>query len=107
MAHEFMQGEQPTPRVPERRSDDMRFLQIEHKIEKLAEKLGTLHENHTEHKKELSELSQAVSRLSNTINRAIWILIGGAAVIAFLSSGQFTQTVKTGQAVVESQHGSR
>lgn len=103
-AHEFMHGDN----LPnDRRADDVRFIKIEHSIDKLATKVADLHENHTEHKKELSDLSAAVTRLSNTINRAIWVIIGGAAVIAFLSSGQFTQTVKTGQAVVESQNGIR
>lgn len=103
--HEFMHTEQP-PRV-ERRADDVKLIELNHRIDKLADKVTSLHENHTEHKKELSDLSQAVSKLSNTINRAIWLLIGGGAVIAFLSSGQFTQTVKTGTAIVESQNASR
>ena len=103
-AHEFMHGDnQPT----DRRADDVRFIKIEHSIDKLATKVADLHENHTEHKKELSDLSAAVTRLSNTINRAIWVIIGGAAVIAFISSGQLTQTVKAGQAVVESQNAGR
>jgi NAD+--asparagine ADP-ribosyltransferase len=105
MTHEFIQGEQ-APRM-DRRADDVKLIELNHRIDKLADKVTSLHENHTEHKKELSDLSQAVSKLSNTINRAIWILIGGAAVIAFLASGQFTQTVNTGSAIVGSQNGGR
>jgi peptidoglycan hydrolase CwlO-like protein len=87
----------------DRRQTDIKMIEMQHKIDKLTDKVTSLHENHTEHKKELSELSQSVTNLSHTINRAIWILIGGAAVIAFLSSGQFTQTVKAGAAIVGAQ----
>lgn len=103
-AHEYMHGDN-TPN--DKRSDDVRFIKIEHLVDKLSIRVESLHENHTEHKKELSELSTAVTRLANTINRAIWVIIGGAAVIAFLASGQLTQTVKVGQAIVESQNASR
>lgn len=100
--HEFIDNNEHS--VNNRRAEDVRFIKIEHIVDKLSTRVESLHENHTEHKKELSELSTAVTRLSNTINRAIWVIIGGAAVIAFLSSGQLTQTVKVGQAVVESQN---
>jgi NAD+--asparagine ADP-ribosyltransferase len=106
MTHDFTQGEDKPP-TQDRRMADLKLIELNHRIDKLADKVTSLHENHTEHKKELSDLSQAVSKLSNTINRAIWILVGGAAVIAFLSSGQFTQTVNTGSAIVGSQNGGR
>ena len=102
--HDFMQDEHL---MNDRRAEDVRFIKIEHSIDKLATKVADLHDNHTEHKKELSDLSVAVTRLSNTINRGIWVIIGGASVIAFLSSGQLTQTVKIGQAVVDSQNAGR
>jgi hypothetical protein len=109
MSHEFGQNPNNTSASPpheRRRSDDIKFIEINHRIEKVTDKVNELHSNHTEHKKELSDLSQAVSKLSNTINRAIWIIVGGGAVIAFLSSGQFTQTVNTGAAIVGAQqHG--
>ena len=110
--HEFMQGDggDDSPKGGpsyNRRADDIRFIKLEHTIDKLSTKVADLHSNHVEHREELSDLSAAVTRLSNTINRAIWVIIGGAVVIGFLSSGQFTQTVKVGQAVVESQNASR
>lgn len=99
--HDFIHDDRPPSH--NRRTADVQLIELNHRVDKLADKVAGLHENHTEHRKELTDLSQAVSKLSNTINRAIWIIVGGTAVIAFVSSGQFVQTVKTGTAIVESQ----
>jgi len=100
MTTEFISGVGSQGVVTDRRQPDIGLLNLSHRVDKLTDKVSSLEANHIEHKQELKELSAAVSKLSNTINRGIWILIGGASVLAFLVSGQFTQTVKAGAAIV-------
>jgi hypothetical protein len=100
VTQEFISGVGTPQATTERRQPDLGLINLTHRVDKIADKVASLESNHIEHKQELKELSAAVSKLSNTISRGIWILIGGASVLAFLVSGQFTQTVKTGAAIV-------
>jgi prefoldin subunit 5 len=103
VAQEFISGVgTPEPKT-ERRIGDIHLVELNHKIERVADRVSTLEKNHADLRAEIKELSNAVSKLTNGMNRGIWILVGAGAVLAFLVSAQFTQTVKVGSAIVGAQ----
>jgi hypothetical protein len=67
-------------------------MKIDHRIEKLEEK-------HVEFAAELKEIATNLKGLSTNVNRAAWILIGGFAVVSFLTSGSFGKAFQVGEAV--------
>lgn len=88
-------------KVPDRRTYDQNISRLDSKVEVMRNDVNRI-------EKVLEDLAGSVSKLSNIVNRAIWVLLGGAAVVLFLTNGQFTQTVKVGSAIAEAQqHGSR